>query len=300
MLTKNFENSGTNSHIVLIVNQNGIDKVNDPYGNTSQDDQEKGQANVYGQYVEDDEISRENLNNSSFRIAIQGNDAWRPEHYFIWGYDKDDEVICPLAVEMDINTTLSTDYSEGVISLPIRSVAIGSNNMVIRRLAIFVVTRDTGNAGTNSPVNLQINSGGNLIFNYDFPDTPQKDLERGQANLYIAPVGIPFRKRDLDDQSLLLSIKGTDFWLPHSMTIFGLNQDSDRPTAMVTLSYKTWTFQGHMSTDPAEGDASVVLPLEPSPGIRVGPLTELGVVKARLQDYETRLSQVERQFRIRE
>ncbi len=47
MLTRNTDGTGTNSRIVLIINDNGIDRLHHTFSDTSQDDQERGQANLY-------------------------------------------------------------------------------------------------------------------------------------------------------------------------------------------------------------------------------------------------------------
>jgi len=265
MLTKNLENAGTNSRIVLIINQNGVDTIDHTFSDTSQKDQERGQANLYGVYVGDDLVFRENIGDGSVRIGIRGGDAWRPEHFFVWGTGEEDGIVYPIGAEVDMNTKLSTDANEGSLSFPVRRVAVGSDDMEISRLVIFVKTYDIGNAGTDSTINLQMSSSGSIIVNFDFPDTPQQDQERGQANLYFAPIGTPFRKRDLDDRSIVLSIKGTDLWTPERLMIFGLDQPSGRPTAMVALVHRFFQPSFHLSTDPAEGRQSVILALEPSP-----------------------------------
>ena len=58
-----------------------------------------------------------------------------------------------------------------------------------------------------------------------------------------------------------LRILGTDAWLPKTVFVFGLDTPSGRPNDVVTLaSVPEWEL-GWLSTDPSEGSASVMLPL---------------------------------------
>jgi hypothetical protein len=58
-----------------------------------------------------------------------------------------------------------------------------------------------------------------------------------------------------------LSILGTDAWLPMTVFVFGLDKEEGRPNEVVTLSaIPNWGL-GWLSTDPAEGAASVDLPI---------------------------------------
>ena len=110
MLTRDRRDAGTDSSINLVINSGGIERLNHTFPDTTQDDQERAQANLYEVNVTGRNIVPEELNNSSIRIGIRGSDAWRPEHIFIWGVRRvflETEVI-PLAIETGINTQLST------------------------------------------------------------------------------------------------------------------------------------------------------------------------------------------------
>jgi hypothetical protein len=106
MLTDNSDDSGTDSPIVLIINVRGgrFDVLHRTFPDTAQDDQEQGQANLY-EITEDDfepqafvgaTVDPQDLNPSSIRIGIRGDDMWRPKSVFIWGEQKDGLII-PLA-----------------------------------------------------------------------------------------------------------------------------------------------------------------------------------------------------------
>lgn len=259
MLTRNTEDDGTDSSIALTIEGTQL-----TFQDSSQEDQERGQANLYEVGVAGNNIIPENLNNSSIRTVILGDDAWRPEHFVVWGERFTSGAIVPLAIETDISVQLSTDSGEGNSSLPLRLVGQGGGNMTINRLLLMMTTADQDNAGTNDKINLRITTSGGLRVVDFIPDTPQDDQERGQANLYFVPVDTPFTKNSLADNSIRLSTSGTDAWLPAKFFLFGLDDAGGRPEALVPLvNIRTWTL-GQMSTDSSEGQPSVTLPFAPT------------------------------------
>ena len=261
MLTRNKRHSGTNSRIVLIVNENGAESLHHTFDKTSQRDQQQGEANLYHLHRDPLVFNPENLDNSSVRVGIRGADMWRPEHIVLWVEDVDTGAIIPVAIETDIGTSLSTDEGEGNISLPVRSLSLGSDRMTINRLLMLMTTADIRHAGTGSPIELQVSVGGAVVLHFDVPDTPQADQKRGQGNLYFVPVNNPFTKADLTNNSLSLTIKGANMWTPRSFFLFGLNEASDRPDTMVPLVHEHPWPHGSMSTDSSEGVPSVTLTL---------------------------------------
>lgn len=87
--------------------------------------------------------------------------------------------------------------------------------MIIRRLLMLLLTADKDNADTDDDIALQITTAdGRVVVDHVFPDTSQDDLERTQANYYFVPVDIPFARSELDADSIRLSIKGDDAWIP--------------------------------------------------------------------------------------
>jgi len=258
MVKRNIEDAGTDSRIALII---GGRQLNFPE-DTPQEDQERGKANLHEFGVAGDNIVPENLNNSSIRVAILGGGAFRPEQFVVWGERFTGGAIVPLAIETGIGAQLSTESGEGNASLPLRLVQLGNANMTIDRLLVMMTTANGEDAGTNDTINLSITiSGGNRVVDHDIEDTPQDDQETGQANLYFVPVDSPFRKSSLAGNSIRLSTKGEDAWLPASFFLFGLDDASGRPEALVPLvNLRTWTL-GKLSTASNEGRASVTLPL---------------------------------------
>ncbi len=279
MRTWNKRDSGTDSQIVLIVHEeaprdSASDIVHHTFASTSQDDQEKGQANLYDFEPDPSPLMDAYLSDSSIRVAIRGSDMWRPEVIAVWGVgpvrwlDAREETAVPLGIETDIETVLSTDEGEGNVSIGIRRAYVAYGDMPIQRLLMVMRTEDYKNAGTDSPIQLRIEVPGGSTTVYDIPDTPQKEQERGQANLYFVPVTSPFTWDDLDSGgSVTLRIGGSDMWLPDSFFLFGLDEASDRPRNMVPLVSEPEWLHGKMSQDPAEDDKEgfVELPLAPLP-----------------------------------
>ena len=118
MLTRNSPTqASTNNPIVLIVNQRGVDQLHHTFPDTPQDDQERGQANLYEVDVSTKSIVPERLNASSVRMGIRSDDIWLPEHFVVWGKRLTNK-IAPLAIATDLTDVLSTDVREGNISIP--------------------------------------------------------------------------------------------------------------------------------------------------------------------------------------
>jgi hypothetical protein len=151
MLTRNVEDAGTDSRIALTVEGTQL-----TFPDTAQEDQEGGRANLYEVGVQNHNIIPENLNNSSIRAVILGSDAWRPEHFVVWGERFTGGAIVPLAIETGITAQLSTDSSEGNAALPLRLVGTGSRSMNINRLLLMMTTANSDDAGTNDKINLTI------------------------------------------------------------------------------------------------------------------------------------------------
>ena len=173
----------------------------------------------------------------------------------------------PIAIETEINTKLSIDKddTEAKPSMPVKLVAKGDRNMQINRLMLLVMTEGTSSTSspheTDDPIELEVTTSDGIAVKFEIPDTPQLDLERGQANLYSIPVSVPFSKRSLNRDSIVLRIKGSDRWLPSKLFLFGLDDAMGRPEAIVPLVHiPNWTLDS-LSSDSSEGEEQVTLPL---------------------------------------
>ena len=268
--TRTDDDSGTDNDIEIVIND-GIDRLRHTISDTVQDDLETGGANLYSVDVAGNNIVPENLTDSSIRVGIKGDDAWRPEDIFMWGRRAADGAVIPLAIETDITTQLSTDENEGATSIPLRLVNLGSRDLLLNRLFMLMTTSTREDAGTDDTISLQIFTTG-LVVDFDVPpggDTSQEDLETSQANFYEIPVITPFTKASL--ATMRLAIHGDDAWLPQSLFLFGLDDATGRPEILVPLVHlPEWQF-GNMSTDPnddLDGQPAVPrvqLPLVPTP-----------------------------------
>jgi hypothetical protein len=259
MRTRENADAETDSRVALVIGNRQLN-----FADGSQDDQGRGQANLYEFDVANDNIVPENLNDNSIRVTILGNDAWRPQDVVAWGERFTGGAITPLAIETGISAQLSTDPGEGNASLALRLVAQGSAGMRINRLLVMMTTASAADSGTDDRISLRVTTGAGIeVVHFDIPDTPQLDQETGQANFYFVPVDSPFTRAGLGAGAIRLSTSGTDAWSPASFFIFGLDDAAGRPEQLVPLvNVRRWNL-GQLSTDPTEGNASVTLPLLP-------------------------------------
>jgi hypothetical protein len=295
MLTRESADSDTDSSIHLSVNTNGVERLNRTFPDSQQTDQERGIANLYDVDVAGNDIQGEQLTDSSIRLGIGDDDAWRPQHVFVFGEGTTRSGASEtqaLAIETDVATTLSTDATEGAPSVPLRLVGRGSASQTIRRLFILIRSRgsdrppeDGGILGsavphqtvTDAPLEIQIVSQGRLAVLFQIRDTPQQDLEFGEANFYSMPVIVPFTRGELEADSMTLRIMGMDDYEPLSLFIFGADRATGRPTSMVPLvSIPNWQDAGlgTIDYDPTNGTGSVTLPLAALP-TEVSPVFEV-------------------------
>jgi hypothetical protein len=285
MLTREGVDSETDSAIRLSVNTNGFERLNHAFDDTQQSDQERGIANLYDLDVTGKRIQTEQLTDSSIRLGINGDDAWRPQHAFVFAEGttvtgaRETQAV---AIETDVATTLSTDSGEGASDVPLHLVGHGTAAQPIRRLFVLIRSigsdqpEDGGIGATavphrtlaDAPLEIQIVAQGRLVLLFQIRDTPQDDLEFGEANFYTMPVILPFTRAELDAESITLRIMGMDDYEPLSLFIFGADQAAGRPTSMVPIvSITNWADAGLgvIDHDPTNGTGAVTLPLAPLP-----------------------------------
>lgn len=269
MLTRPQKDAETNDRIALSIKVGETELLNHIFPDTIQEDQERAQANLYEVNVEGKRIEPDVLTDSSVRLRIEGEDAWSPEHFFVWGEVPPTTVlqnteILPLVIETEITETLSKDTDEGVRRIKLRRVEKGSSGMSIRRLLILLTTDKTQERTFPSlnTLEIQIVSNDRLVALSDIRGTLQAALLPGEANFYTMPVIFPFTKRSLNNQSITLRIKGgMAEWRPASFFLFGLDDAAGRPESIVPLVHlPKWPF-GIMKPNTTNGIASVTLPL---------------------------------------
>jgi hypothetical protein len=304
-LTKNIGQSQTCNDLRLIVNRGGTDVLNHIFNVTEgrvdgpiyylgpgspAESTGRGEAQWYGFEAEVGEEPVRSEDDFYVRVSISGANLWRPAHIVVfayetlWGRETSSGDISyrptPLAVETDLPTDLkhilSCDYEEGVPSMPIHRVAPGDDDTVVNRLLCVIRTCDENWScpGTDEPIYLRVRRKGenDPIVHYDFPDTTQTDFEAGATNMFIAPVWTPFARRELDDESFELGIKGNEAWVVGDVLVFGIDTGSGRPNTLVPLvdvqlrssgaDHAEGVVRGRrLSTDETEGVPFLKLPL---------------------------------------
>jgi hypothetical protein len=262
-LTKDEDEAGTDEGLNLTINIDGGDVFDQDFtlgGGLGQ-----GQAGLEESGLLTTPFESSALTNSSIRLGIRGDEAWGPYHVLLIGQTQpafEPGRVVALAMETDLTDWLSSDSSEGHLTMRLRLVAPGASGTVIRRVLLLVYTDGENDAETDNAIQLQIAAGGNLVLHQTIGDTPQDDLEPSTANWYFLDVDTPFTRGDIaSNGSIRLSIVGTDAWLPRTVFVFGLDTETGRPNEVVMLaSIPEWDL-GWLSADPQEGNQSVDLPL---------------------------------------
>lgn len=260
--------SGTSAKPWLIVNQDGVDRINRPIISIGAvGSLQRGQCFYYyhslrensEEEVRDDRIGSGDL---YVRVATTSKDLWRPELVFVWGRSQEKGTI-PLALErLEAPLELSEDPAEGLVSVPIRRVTRGKRDTMVHRLLMVLVTYDAPYAGTDDPLWLRVTTADGVATHQIITDTPQTDLEINSANIYELSVERPFTRADLmaEGAEVRLGIHGSDKWVPKKIFIMGLDQPEGRPERVVPLVRAH--DPGPLSTDPTEGAPSLKLPLD--------------------------------------
>ena len=127
---------------------------------------------------------------------------------------------------------MSTDPSEGPLTVPLRRVDPGDSNTVIRRVLMLVYTQWThgSESGTDSGIQLEVFAGENLVLREEIHDTSQSDLEVASSNWYVMDAPVPFTRGEVQAGGrITLSILGDDAWKPMFLFVFGLDTASGRP-----------------------------------------------------------------------
>lgn len=260
VLTKNEDDAGTSDTLNLTVNVGGEDVLDKDFG-TDLDD---AAADVIWSNALDAPLDSTGLTNSSVRLGIRDDDAWAPQEVLLFGQAEPDFQpgrMVALAMESDLQHWLSTDSSEGLLTMPLRLVSPGSSTTVIRRVLMLVHTiwssLGTG-SGTDSPIELEVRAGGNVVLKQEIHDTAQDDLERGVTNWYMLDAATPFTRADvLANGGITLRILGSDKWRVGPLFLFGLDTATGRPNTVVNLNGEPMRDLGWMSTDTSEGSPSV-------------------------------------------
>ena len=149
-LTRDLDDAGSSDQLNVTINVNGIDVA------VAEFVAEHPEAQGYLQHaVAVVSFNSASLTNSSVRIGNRGDDAWAPEHILLFAHENRQGTV-PIAMETDLTQWLSSDANEGALTLPLRLVGLGDSSTLIHRLLLLVRTADRDDAGTDSPVRLQV------------------------------------------------------------------------------------------------------------------------------------------------
>jgi hypothetical protein len=263
-LNRNVEDAGSDSTINLTINVDGDDVVDRDFGADAGD----GEAYLNGGSQLESPFDSASLTNSSVRIGVRGDDAWSPSDVLVFGHslaEFNSGVAVPLAMESGLSASLSTDASEGPLTVPLRRVDAGTSGTLIRRVLLLVHTQwSTEDSGTDSAIQLEVFAGENLVLREEIADTSQSDLEESESNWYVMNALVPFTRGEVQAGGrIVLSILGSDAWKPMALFVFGLDTASGRPNQVVSLVSRPVWGPRWMSTDTSEGDPSVDLAVTP-------------------------------------
>ena len=264
VLTKNEDDAGTSSTLNLTVNVAGEDILDRDFDRNMGD----GEGTFMPSGPLPAPFDSSGLTNASIRLGIRDDEAWGPQEILLFGRAEPDFQpgrIVALAMESDVEHWLSTDSSEGNLTMPLRLVSPGSSTTVIRRVLLLVHTiwLHFGGTETDSPIELEIRAGGNIVLKQEIHDTPQPDLEDATTNWYPLDAAVPFTRADvLANGGITLRILGSDAWRPGFLFLFGLDTAAERPNEVVNLVSIPFWDHGWMSTDTTEGAPSVELTVE--------------------------------------
>lgn len=254
-LTADEHSAGTNSQIVLIVSQDGEDRLHHTIGETPQTDLERGVANLYeidlafsnASLATYGEIDPGRLDRSSIRVGIRGRDRWKPVRLFIFGED-DEGSVHPLGdfsgpirgISGAEGGFLSTDPKDDVLldapidpgyplpgarlSVPVPKVEVAPADAALTAVDLLLLTTNEIAAGTDHPLTFQVISAdpATPLVDVTLGETAQKYLERGEANLFRVTAERAFTRAEVESVRLALGRSGK--WNAHSVFVFGWDE----------------------------------------------------------------------------
>lgn len=261
-LTKSRNDAGTNDNVTLVITSSaGVDLFQFTFDTVVAFRSDthyfrKGQASLFGISLPNGlnrELASAELAGCTARVAISGENAWSPEHIFVWAEDEN-KAIHPLAMSLNYTGALSSDRDEGVVSKTIarlespalrpapieRVLMLAQTNKIVRSDGSKPVDAKNFFPGTDDNMTLKIvGSNGVVLVDHKIENTSQADLEPSTANWYFVPVKERFVRGDLNESSIEISTDGKDSWKPKRLFIFGLDSDSGRVQEVTPISSVT-------------------------------------------------------------
>ena len=224
---------------------------------------------VLGGMKLDSPLDSDSLTNSSVRVGFRSDDAWGPSDLLLFGTinagaDERKQTFAALAIETEVERWLSTDRSEGKLTMPLRRVGTGTSDTPIHRVLLLTFTPGSGNRDTDDVISLQIATSTGIVLSQRITDTNQDDLEPSMGNWYMLEAAVPFTRSQIaSGGKMTLAIEGKDAWQPQCLFLFGFDTSTGRPNNVVTLTgLPAWNL-GWLSRELGEGKPQVDLPLAP-------------------------------------
>ena len=245
--TREIRHAGTNSKPVLILGSNDRDIIHETFD--LDEPIEAGASNLISF-----DVQQRNVRSyfRYMRMALRGADAWRPETIFIFGEEPGHRTTSfrPIAIKNFNWEQISTDESEGPISIPLGRANLGGYYTRMNRMMIIIKNSTQRNAGTKSPVLLVVEGDEGELLRYEIPEG--KLAEAGGAFVTVQRMERVDSSNDI--RSIKLYIGGPDQWEPESMWVLGLDDRPDSYEQVVPfVCIPDWSATGIGKLVEAEG-----------------------------------------------
>ena len=233
------------------------------------------------------DVREANLDSADLTIELHASndDAWSPEHVIVWGISGrvGDERVIPLAAFLDLASPLtpadggvwiSTDTSEGERILFVPSVGRGTTATRARRLIVISATdayprcflRRRDQAVTSKrlertgPSRCKAAAPGDCSSLTRCRPRRRAISATAEAGSTSSILAAPFSRQDLEGGAFTLTIGSDDWWKPRLLRGIGVDTVNGGPRALIPFVAASAFELRQMSSDPAEGFHSMVLP----------------------------------------
>jgi hypothetical protein len=178
------------------------------------------------------------LTNSSVRVGIRTDDAWKPQHVLLLG--RTERQTLALAMETDIDRWMSTDPADrgslptANLTMPLRLVGSGSSSTLIHRVMLLVYTEGAANV-SNAPLQIQIRVGSTFVLDQTINDI---HLDEYIADWRFLGVSMPFTRGDvISNGEFRIRALGSQWQpAPGNLFVYGLDTALGRANDVVPLA----------------------------------------------------------------
>ncbi len=253
--THPFKNAGTGSKPVLILGDNNRDRLYHVF-------QPEGYIEGGSSYFFTIDVSNRGLPTyyQTMRLGILGDDLFVPQSVFVFAEleKPNDWPFQPIAMQFYDKPLLSTDESEGRISIPLSRSTFGGFYTEIGRWVIIIRNAEGQYAGTTSPVLLTVQGKKEELLRLEIPSGK---LAKPGATFHTA---VSARNFDTSNEvrNISLHIGGDDQWTPAAVYIMAVDRVVNEYEQIVPfVIIPDWQAEGlgSLSEDVKEGSDSIVL-----------------------------------------